>query len=205
MNQKKCINCKHYNSDRRNEEGLARCSRYPFWVKSDETCEGFESDYEVKEILEIERTQPIGRDKEDKSERLKGVFKAFPLSVLGLVEIYLIYGLTFLAIGLVFWLLLRIPALSTLVNWLFRIRKDTPDVFATFMSTMLSCYLFIATANRIIKSEYTKRFTMMYTGICLTVLNIALLILNLTYNSGILINILFLIAGLVIFYEGKSH
>ncbi len=49
MNQKKCINCKYYNSDRRNEEGLARCSRYPFWVKSDEACEGFESDYEIFE------------------------------------------------------------------------------------------------------------------------------------------------------------
>lgn len=51
MNQKKCVNCEHYNSSRRNEEGLARCSRHPFWVKDDEACESFETDYEVKEPI----------------------------------------------------------------------------------------------------------------------------------------------------------
>ena len=39
---KKCINCKYYNNSRRNEHGLARCSKHPFWVKDDETCESFE-------------------------------------------------------------------------------------------------------------------------------------------------------------------
>lgn len=51
MNQKKCINCKYYNGGRRNEEGLARCARHPFWVKDDEACESFETDYETKETI----------------------------------------------------------------------------------------------------------------------------------------------------------
>ena len=194
MNQKKCINCKYYNSDRRNEEGLARCSKHPFWVKDDEACDSFETDYEMKEPI-------IGMTIK---EKIIGALKAIPLSVLGLIEFYLIYGLIFLAIGLVFFVLSYIPVLSTLVDWLFHIRKDSPDMVAVFVSTMLSGYLFTATTNHIVKNKYTQKLTITLTGMSLIVINIICLIINLATNSEIFINILLLIAGLVIFYEGKN-
>ncbi len=39
---KKCVNCNFYNSNRRNENGQARCSMHPFWVNDNEICDSFE-------------------------------------------------------------------------------------------------------------------------------------------------------------------
>lgn len=51
-----CADCKYYNRNRRNEDGQARCSKHPFWVNNDDTCDSFE-----KRVLITQPTQkPTG-------------------------------------------------------------------------------------------------------------------------------------------------
>lgn len=44
----KCMNCAHYNNNRRNESGQARCSKHPFWTTDNGRCESFESKFKPK-------------------------------------------------------------------------------------------------------------------------------------------------------------
>lgn len=39
----KCNNCTFYNGERRNENGEARCSKHPFWIKDNGLCDSFTS------------------------------------------------------------------------------------------------------------------------------------------------------------------
>ena len=182
-----------------------------------------------KRLLELEKTQPlqniIEREKEKarqqealkkyaesqreevqqkKPDKAKSVIASIPLSILGALEVHLIYGLTNLIIALVFWLISYIPILSTLVEWLFRIRKDTPDMVAVFVATMVAYFAFKATAELVIKKVDTRKLTLMLTGVYLFVFNILFVIINLVYNDPILGNILLAIAGILIFYKGKT-
>lgn len=52
----KCVTCRYYNKERRNENGQARCSKYPFWVKDDGLCSGFEP-------IEKPKAEPIEEPK----------------------------------------------------------------------------------------------------------------------------------------------
>lgn len=139
----------------------------------------------------------------EKNSKAKSILTSIPLSVIGLLEFYLIYGIAFLIIALLFWLISYIPILSTLVDWLFRIREDTPDMFAMFASTGIAYLGFTVTIEHISKKVETKKLTLMFVGIYLIVLNVLFLIINLKYNDPILANILLTIAGIVIFFKGK--
>lgn len=125
-------------------------------------------------------------------------------SVLGLLEFYLIYGLSFLAIGLVFWAVSYIPVISAIVEWLFSVRGDTPDMFAMMLAVALAYVCFTETAERVIKNEKTLKTTWIFTGICLAVINTIFLVANLIFHNAILVNILFAIVGIVIFFKGKN-
>ena len=182
-----------------------------------------------KQLLELEKTQPlqniIEREKgkarqqealkkyaesqkeevqQKKFDKAKSVIASIPLSILGALEVHLIYGLTNFIIALVFWLISYIPVLSTLVEWLFRIRKDTPDMVAMFVATMVAYFVFKMTAEHIIKKVETQKFTLILTGIYLTVFNILFVVINLKYNDPVFGNALLAIAGIVIFFKGKT-
>ena len=135
----------------------------------------------------------------------KSIFASIPLSILGLLEFYLIYGIVCLIIVLLFWLISYIPIFSTLVEWLFRIREDTPDMFAMLVSTGIAYLGFTATIAHLAKKTETQRFTLMFTGIYMIVLNVIFLILNLVSRNAILPNVLIGIAGIVIFFKGKNN
>ena len=76
MNQNKCINCKYYNSSRRNDQGLARCSKHPFWVKDDGACQSFEMSEPVVEKKKDSRRGIMGlfRKKKDPQEEFLKLF-----------------------------------------------------------------------------------------------------------------------------------
>ena len=134
----------------------------------------------------------------------KSIFASIPLSILGLLAFYLVYGIAFLIIALLFWIISYIPILNTLFDWLFRIREDTPDMFAMFTSTVIAYFGYAATIGLISKKAETQKLTLMLTGIYLIVLNVIFLIANLVFRNAILPNILLGIAGIVIFFNGKN-
>lgn len=77
----KCVDCKHYNIDRINEEGLVRCSKHPFWVKEDEKiCDSFEAEsyFPITNagVTAQERLYENNSTKEEKPQKKK-FFKKF--------------------------------------------------------------------------------------------------------------------------------
>ena len=143
-------------------------------------------------------------NKEPITNNKKSIFASIPLSVLGFLEYYLIYGIAFLIIALLFWIISYIPILNTLVDWLFRIREDTPDMFAMFASTGIAYLGFTATIEHISKKAETQKLTLILTGIYIIVLNVIFLIVNLVLRNTILPNVFLGIAGVVIFFKGKN-
>lgn len=136
--------------------------------------------------------------------KAKSILSAIPLSILGLLEVYLIYGLVVLIIALIFLAISYIPILSGLVDWLFRIREDTPDMFAMFIAASLSYVCFIGTAERIVKNKVTRKFTLMLTGIYLIVFDFLFLIINLSNHDSALPNFFLVVAGIAILIKGKN-
>lgn len=136
--------------------------------------------------------------------KTKNILSAIPLSILGLLEVYLIYGLAVLIIALIFIAVSYIPILSGLVDWLFRIREDTPDMFAMFIAASLSYVCFIGTAERIVKNKVTRKFTLMLTGIYLIVFDFLFLIINLSNYDSALPNFFLVVAGIAILIKGKN-
>lgn len=140
----------------------------------------------------------------EKPNKLKSILASIPLSILGALAVHAIYGLANLIISLVFWLISYIPILNTLVEWLFRIREDTPSMFATFLAVGVAYIGFMAIAEHIIRKPETKKLTLILTGIFLTISNVLYVIINLKYNDPILVNTFLAIVGMVIFFKGKN-
>lgn len=158
----------------------------------------------IQHYEEAERQREFKETQKKKFDKLKSILASIPLSALGFIEVYLIYTVIVLAIALVFGIILNIPILSTLFEWFFKIREDTPDMFAMFLATTAAYYLFKSTVEHIIKNIETQRFTMMLTGIYIILLNIKNLIINLSNNDAILANIMLSVLGIIIFYKGKT-
>ena len=148
---------------------------------------------------------PIDHNNPSKQlNKVKSILSAIPLSILGLFEVYLIYGLAVLIIALIFIAVSYIPILSGLVDWLFRIREDTPDMVAMFIAASLSYVCFIGTAERIVKNKITRKFTLMLTGIYLIVFDFLFLIINLSNYDSALPNFFLVVAGIAILIKGKN-
>ena len=141
--------------------------------------------------------------KDTATKTIKSVLSSIPFSILGLFEYYIIYGLSVLAIALVFLVLSYIPIINTLVDWFFRIREDTPDMLAMCFAAMLAYLGTTATAEHIIKG--TRKKALMLTGIYLVILNIIFLIVNFVNRAAILPNIIIGIAGVVMYYKNKNE
>jgi hypothetical protein len=136
-------------------------------------------------------------------ETIKNFLIAIPFSLLGFVEFYLIYALVFLAVSLLFLGLSYIPIISTLLNWFFEFRGDTPDIFAMLFAATIAYLGTTATLNHIIKG--TLKPTLILLGIYLFVLNIIFLIVNIINDGALLANILTAIAGILMFYKAKQE
>lgn len=134
----------------------------------------------------------------------KSIFASIPLSVVGVLEVHLIYGITNLIISLLFWGISYIPIIKNIVGFLMNISDNTPDMFAVFIATIIAYFVFSETAERIMKKVETRKITCMITGILLAIANIVFIIVNIIYNSAFLGNALLAIAGIAIFCKGKN-
>ena len=65
----RCCICKFYNSDRRNENGQARCTKHPFWVKDNEACDSYESGVHVDWRMPPSISKPKKKQEEEPKEK----------------------------------------------------------------------------------------------------------------------------------------
>ena len=159
-----------------------------------------EHDEEIKKREEAIRQEEHQR----RSNHIKSILSSVPLSVVGLLEFYLVHGITALGIALIFVIVSYIPVLNIISDWLMRKADNTPDMFAICFGLTIAYIVLAETVKRIIKNKETQKFTLMFTGICLTALNVIFLIVNLVHHDAFLVNILIAIAGVAFFYKGKN-
>jgi hypothetical protein len=161
----------------------------------------------AREAEDRNQQAPAPIDHKNPSKQLnqaKSILSAIPLSILGLFEVYLIYGLAVLIIALIFAAISYIPILSGLVDLLFRIREDTPDMFAMFIGAIIAYVCSVEITERIVKNTATRKLTLTLTGIYLIVFNVLFLIINVIANNNALPNLSLGIAGIAIFVKGKN-
>ena len=159
---------------------------------------------QIREYEESEQKKERKEAQQKSFSKAKSVLASIPLSILGFIEIYLIY--TFVAIIIVFVLgiLSNIPTINTLVELLFKFRQDTPDMLAMLSAIIAAYFIFKSTAEHIIKNIETQRLTMILTGIYLILLNVYYLVVNLSNNDAILANVTLSVLGIILFYKGKT-
>ena len=192
MNLKKCINCKNYNSDRRNEEGLARCSKHPFWVKDDEVCESFETDEVMEEHV-------------SGMKKITSLILAILFSLLWLIAFYLMFAVSALLFSLIFTLLINTPIINTLIDLWFHVRGDSPDMLMQLISPAIAYYTVGAISDKLVKNEEARRLSLLCTGVCLIVLNIISLVINLLSNASLFANIVVTITGVIFVIKNKRR
>ncbi|MBO4978802.1 MAG: hypothetical protein J6D16_00175 [Clostridia bacterium] len=158
---------------------------------------------ELKALSETIPLSPL-RQNIKKTNIAKSVLVSLPLSVLGLLEFYIVDVIIVLIVSLIFLLISYIPILNILVEWTMRMGENTPDMFAMCAGVTIAYFVLKETVSRILKKIETQKFTFMFTGLLLILLNIVFLIDNLTRNDAILANILLIIAGIVTFCKGRN-
>lgn len=140
----------------------------------------------------------------EKQNKLTSTLASVPLSILGVLFVHLVYGLTNLIISLVFLGISYVPVLKLIVKLILLAGDNTPDMFAMFFATMVAYHIFVAAVERIIKKVETRKLTLILTGIFLTVSNVFFVIINLIYRDPILGNALLSISGIAIFCKGRN-
>lgn len=183
MDNNTCANCKFYNSERQNDEGQARCSKHPFWVKDDEVCDSFEVTHR-------------------KSREKGSIFSAILFSMLGTILFYIIYGLLFLLIGLLLLAISNLPILKDILGYV--LSDSSADMFALGISLVVSYIIIGALAEHFLKNENKVNLSLFLIGIYLLVLNIGFIILNLIFSNSILVNVAFIIAGIVMIVKSRT-
>lgn len=140
----------------------------------------------------------------ERQKKFKSVIPAIPLSVLGLLEIYFNYLISTIIFALIFKGISYIPILNKLMDILFYIREDSPDMVVVLVSAVLSYVLLIATVERIIKKHLTRKYAIKFTGIYLVSLNVIFLIINVASQNNIMSNIGLAFVGIAALIKSNS-
>lgn len=132
------------------------------------------------------------------------IFKAVATALLGLIIFGLVYLLSYIIFGLIIYVMTLIPLLESLVDLLFYVRGDTPDLMLSILSPTLAYYCTKAALESINKNKSTFGLSCMIQGISLIVLHIVSIVLNSLSGAGILKNIVQVIVGFVFFFSGRE-
>lgn len=136
--------------------------------------------------------------------KFKTISVSIVLSVLGLIAFYAISFIVAMVFAFLFSIIAAIPVLGTLVDWLFSIRGDTPDMLAILLAAIISYLVLMFLFKFLCKSLSTHRIAAILLGVYLIALNAVFLLINLVGDSSIYTNIIFIIAGLVMCFRNDS-
>lgn len=132
------------------------------------------------------------------------VFKAIATALLCLAIFGAVYLLAYLLLGGIIYVLSLIPVINWLVDLLFYIRGDTPDLMLSLFSPIVAYYTTMAAQEYINKEKPTRGLSCILLGIIITIIHVLSLVTNLIYGDGILKNIIQAIVGIVIFSSGRG-
>ena len=132
------------------------------------------------------------------------VFRAIMSALLGLVIFGIVYFLVFIIYNGIIYVLTLIPLVKNIVNWLFQVRGDSPDMVATFLAALTAYYATKTAVVAISKAIPTRRLSLMIVGACLVVVHVISLGSNLVHGEWILPNIVQAVAGAALFFSGKN-
>lgn len=158
-------------------------------------------------IKQKEKEQAV-KAKQEARQRLlnktKSIFASIPLSVLGLLEFYIVEIIAVLVIMLIHIIISYIPILNIIDEWFSR--KAGSDIVEASLcfGTAFAYSALTETAERILKSAETRRFTLIFTGVLLVILNVVFLITNIINHEAVLANIIIIAAGIVLFIKNKD-
>lgn len=99
--------------------------------------------------------------------------------------------------GAILYLLLYIPVVGKLLDLLFLLRGDTPDMVLTVLSSIVASFSVLFILSKISKNPATSNATCRILGVILIAIHVLSLIVNLTYGNSIFANITYGIAGIV--------
>lgn len=132
------------------------------------------------------------------------VGKAILFSIIGLVAFYIAYFVLTLLLALLFGFLSKIPIIKDILAFLFRIRRDSPDVLIVLVAAYVSCSAVSWMLGRFCDTLETLALSHSIFGIMLLILNILFLVINIREGNTFFPNVIVGIAGLLMSFSGKS-
>ena len=161
--------------------------------------------------LAVSQTQPSVESnptviESKKTGCIKTILLSPLLALISVLEFYVIYGISFLILGLIFIAISSIPVLNFLLDWLFKIREDSPDMVVVFVSATLGYIGIKLTLGKLNnKINSLKEYALLIAGIVLFAINIVALVLNLFLHESIFVNIIIGITGVVMILKRKDN
>lgn len=138
---------------------------------------------------------------ENKPKVLKSIF----LAIISFAVFYLTYLLVYLLISASITLLSKLPIVGFLIDWIFLLRGDSPDMMLSLLCPVVSFYTSYGSIWAMSKNqEATTNLSAKILGVLLVSVNAISLIINLIYGEGILKNICIVIAGILIFSSANA-
>lgn len=131
------------------------------------------------------------------------VLKAILASVAGFFIFHIAYILAILIFGIIISTLQIIPIVSGLFDLLIAIRRETPDVSAMLLATLIAYYLAKEIIKSVAKSRKTIGLSSIIAGLLLLIVYSLALFANIVYGNPILANILIIVSGFLLFNSGR--
>lgn len=141
--------------------------------------------------------------------RKPSVLTAILVAIPTVIVIGVTVFLTAAVLTLIFLILAYIPIINALLEHLFDVRGDSPEVFALFASAMLSYYVARACVDRLSHHNPTTRLSLKISGSVVIAWYGFALVTNLIYHeeglSYVPSNIVFIIEGIVLYCASSKY
>lgn len=132
------------------------------------------------------------------------VGKSILFSVFALVVFFFCYIAVASILSTIFFFLLQVPVIKSLLGFLFATRGDSPDILSIVVGVLVAYSLVTWMFSRVHKDSLaSENLSLRITGISLIVFNVLFLIINVGEGTPFIGNILCIIAGVIMFSKGR--
>ena len=133
------------------------------------------------------------------------ILKAILLSFLALFVLFVVYLLTTMIVSVLFYVILKIPFIKTVIGWIFYKRGDSPTLFTTLFSVAMSYVAASGILGQLCKNTSTEGLALILTGSYLFLIQLISLIINIVYKEPFLINIFLIVSSISLIIRGKER
>ena len=135
-----------------------------------------------------------------KPKILKSILCVIPSALIYIIiDFAAIFALSFLTV-----ILSKIPIISNIIGFLFRIRGDSPNFLIPIIS-VISAYLLTTFVQKRMMREYnTLKLSRIVLGALIIAANVAFLVINIIAKSSLVANIVNIICGLAFILDNNQ-